>query len=159
MFSNPSARFNITTLLAQIFSWKIKSPPIVELVQSPFLDTFITSLLVDSSATLFGKQIITLLMLLPHMAVRTPEKLREILPDLLAILARALCWKSRSPLADFEDPDDDLETHGYKGASPRPVMRAVFLERNDHDIASTGHGVDYNALTVRPELDWMRMGK
>jgi hypothetical protein len=71
----------------------------------PFMRDLLMSLLIDESSTACCVSLTTLIKLLPVLAVHACAELKRILPDLLAILARIVCWKGRIPqsTSDIED--------------------------------------------------------
>jgi hypothetical protein len=71
-----------------------------EFGESPLLMSLLRSLFIDNSATVFTTELTTMTMLIPQFVAKNPFKLREILPELFAILARAICWQPRG-----EDPE------------------------------------------------------
>jgi len=66
--------------------------------------TLLLSLFIDNSASVFTLELSTLTMLIPCFAVKAPVRLKELLPELLAILARAICWQPRG--VEYEEPPD-----------------------------------------------------
>lgn len=59
------------------------------------MQNLLWSLLLDSSSTVATLGVTLLVKLLPAAAVHAPETLKPMLPKLLAILARIMCWKER----------------------------------------------------------------
>ncbi|KAF8329400.1 uncharacterized protein EI90DRAFT_3125182 [Cantharellus anzutake] len=162
MFTNPAARPGITTILHRVFS-NTRSPPVSEFSKSPLLQAFFTSLLVDRSDALFDQEISALISIMPHMAVRCPESLRDCLGSLLVLLARAVCWKqpndSSNPNRSEGTEESDNDNLGPdKGNNKNPEhARAVFRHRNDEDLPHDNLQ-DYNELVLKPELNWDRLG-
>ncbi|KAG8817977.1 hypothetical protein FRC17_011012, partial [Serendipita sp. 399] len=103
-YAHPENRLPLSILLSQL---AVKDEfAIVEFGDSPLSMTLLFSLFIDNSATVFTIQLTALTALLPLFAVKAPERLKEILPELLTILARAACWQARS--MDIEDRTDIL---------------------------------------------------
>jgi len=110
-------------------------------------------------------------MILPHMAAFAPERLREILPALLVILARVLCWTDHpSAGSHIIDDDDEERVHegsddGQRGISPprKAPLPAIFLLDYNHSTATAktreGPIEDPAATTILPDLDWKRLGQ
>lgn len=76
------------------------------------LDTIILSIFLDDSSTTCTAALTFLAKSLPYFAVYARERLRLLLPRLLAALARVLCWKGRYPTfpeAGDGPPDPQLE--------------------------------------------------
>ncbi|KAG9057066.1 hypothetical protein FS842_008637 [Serendipita sp. 407] len=97
-FAHPENRLPLSILLSQL---AVKEDfAIVEFGNSPLSMTLLFSLFIDNSATVFTLQLTALTALLPLFAVKAPERLKEILPELLTILARAACWQARGMESD-----------------------------------------------------------
>ncbi|CAG7847255.1 SubName: Full=Uncharacterized protein {ECO:0000313/EMBL:CCA69400.1} [Serendipita indica DSM 11827] len=93
-FRTPDNRLSLSILLSKLAA--SDDFPVTTFGESPLLMTLLISLFIDNSATVFNTQLTTLVILLPLFAVKAPKRLHEILPELLAILARAICWQSRT---------------------------------------------------------------
>jgi len=91
------------------------------------------SLFLDNSSTVCTAAINLFIKLLPYFAVNARERLRQLLPNLLAILARIMCWRERLPTVN--DPlirhDEEFEKELYSDAT-RPVH-------------------------IRPEVNWTKL--
>ena len=160
---NPSARAGVTTILHRVFSSKTRSPPVSEFSTSPLFQSFLTSLLVDHSGSLFDQEVSTLISILPHMAVRCPESLRSSLGPLLVLLARVVCWKQSSSRIysmgrqETEDSDDDdLHLNGTNQKSE--PAKAIFQYRNDEHLPHENLQ-DYDEAILNHELNWERLGQ
>lgn len=150
--ADPTARYSIMALVLRIFASRNANtpPPVVSLSRSPFLQSLLTSVLLDKSTPLFQREMVTLLMIMPYMAVYTPTRLREILPPLLLTLSRALCWKERTSPRSGADDDSDEES-AAKSARRRRMSTSRFVDNNDpgpYDV-----NVVSESLTP-PEIDW-----
>jgi hypothetical protein len=67
------------------------------------------SLFLDYSSTVCTIGISLIVKLLPFFAAYAREDLKNMLPTLLAILARLMCWKERPPVKGREASDIDVE--------------------------------------------------
>ncbi len=153
----------MATILYRVFSSKARSPPVSEFSKSLLFQSFLTSLMVDHSDSLFDQEVSTLISILPHMAVRCPERLRESLGPLLVLLARAVCWnRPGNPLysmgwQETEESDND-DLHLNSGANQKSKhARAIFQYRNDEDLPHEDLQ-DYDEVTLKSELNWERLG-
>jgi hypothetical protein len=75
----------------------------------PIISSILFSLFLDTSSTVCAAGLTLLVKLLHIFAVHARAILRSMLPRLLAILARIMCWKERPPSgspASMEDPPD-----------------------------------------------------
>ena len=67
------------------------------------------SLFLDYSSTVCTIGISLIVKLLPFFAAYAREDLKNMLPTLLAILARLMCWKERPPVKGHDTSDIDVE--------------------------------------------------
>ncbi|KAF8317163.1 hypothetical protein DL93DRAFT_2055741 [Clavulina sp. PMI_390] len=138
-FLEPTARYPIVALLLRVFASKSALPPIVSLAKSAWIDSFFTSLLVDKSTALFEREMITLLIILPYMAVYAPTRLRRLLPKLLASLSRAICWKKRPQKDEYAREARSSSDIGLSLVSARRVCNSFAIrlmmasEREEND--------------------------
>ncbi|KAH7914969.1 hypothetical protein BJ138DRAFT_242278 [Hygrophoropsis aurantiaca] len=113
-FVLPSSRLQLLTLLNRYTSEQAFQPFAAVLADHPLMDYLLNSLLLDNSSTVCTIGITVLVKLLPIFAVQACEHLKVMLPRLLAILARIICWKERSgsPPAstDTLSADEDFVT-------------------------------------------------
>ncbi|PVG00714.1 hypothetical protein CPB86DRAFT_782261 [Serendipita vermifera] len=91
-------RLPLSTLLSKLAAREEFA--IEEFGKSPLVMSLLRSLFIDNSATVFTTELTTMTMLIPQFVSKNPLRLREILPELFAILARAICWQPRG-----EDPE------------------------------------------------------
>lgn len=105
---------------------------VAEFAKSPLLMTMLRSLFIDRSATVFTIELATITKMLPQMAINALSRLKEILPELFAILARALCWK------------------------PRTTSTPVGPTFSRRDTAGSDVVADAD---VRADLHWQRLGR
>lgn len=77
------------------------------------MSSLITSLLLDNSSTLCTIELTMLAKLLPIFAVHACEGLKGLLPQLLAVLVRTICWKERplpsSTTSQLDDASSEAE--------------------------------------------------
>ena len=142
-------------LVHRVFASKHTLPPIVSLSRSLFLESMVTSILADKSATLFERELIALVIIMPYMAIYAPSRLRELLPSLLGTLARAICWKDdvQGKLGDDETQTESL-TEGFIGNHSSVSM---FVENEDPGPYAENMIAE---LTARAsESDWTIMGE
>lgn len=155
LFAEPTSRYPIMALVLRVFTSKTTLPPVIPLSRSPFLQSLITSVLLDKSTSLFQREMITLLIIMPYMAVYTPSRLREILPPLLLTLSRAICWKERqiSPFGDSADSDDDDVNDLHRQAmKKRGTSSSRFID--NEDPGPYAGNVIIEAMTP-PSIDWI----
>ncbi|CAG8437515.1 1711_t:CDS:10 [Acaulospora morrowiae] len=101
-FVQQKYRLQILSLLAEFI--RCQSLHIHLILETPLLDSLLTSLQKDTSTTLISLSLTTLIMLLPHIC--TPVV--SYLPRLYIIFVRILCWDKRnSSSMDYEDEVDD----------------------------------------------------
>ncbi|KAJ7582870.1 hypothetical protein C8J56DRAFT_955946 [Mycena floridula] len=108
-FATPSTRLQLIMLL-DVYSSKptfIASVP--EFASHPLMTSLLHSLLLDNSSTVASIGLVLFSKLLPMLAIHAPTELKLALPTLLAILARMVCWKERSP-SDILLRGDDSDT-------------------------------------------------
>ena len=103
--------------------------------------SLLLSLLFDTSSTACTIALTILIKLLPILAVNACEDLKRLLPLLLVVLARILCWKERQSsrpivpvVADPEDTDDD--------------------EGNASDDEEDGEQESTRSFPIREDLEW-----
>lgn len=96
-FASPSSRFQLLNLLNNYTSQPQfeNSAPIM--IKHPMTQSILTHLLVDTSSTVCTIGLTIMTKLIPIFAVHDPENLKPLLPRLLAILARVICWRERVP--------------------------------------------------------------
>lgn len=139
-------------LVLRVFASKSSPPPILSLARSSFLDSLLTSLLVDKSTALFQREMVALLIIMPIMAVYAPVRLRELLPPILATLSRAVCWKTGTSKKGRENEWGMTDVPAFVGT---PLQKDVFVENEDPG--------PYAALnepaTPTPELNWVIVGE
>ncbi|KIM34042.1 hypothetical protein M408DRAFT_5422 [Serendipita vermifera MAFF 305830] len=105
--------------------------PIVEFGNSPILMTLMRSMIIDNSGTLFCLQITVITKLLPYFIVKSQTRLKEVVPELFAILARAICWQSRDSL-DPTDSNTDSNTRNLE------IRKELNWQRLEHTFEDAG---------------------
>ncbi|KAJ7905364.1 hypothetical protein B0H14DRAFT_2659988 [Mycena olivaceomarginata] len=132
-FATPSSRLQLLILINLYTSVPSFQSFAAVLASHPLMSSLLYSLLLDKSSTLCTIALTIVVKLLPIFAVTACEDLKLILPRLLTILARVLCWKERAPQT----------SHPSEDAVPE-VEQELEQELND-----TGP-----ALFVRDALSW-----
>ncbi|KIJ69236.1 hypothetical protein HYDPIDRAFT_24089 [Hydnomerulius pinastri MD-312] len=137
-FATPSSRLQLLILLNCFTSDQAFQSFSAGLADHPLMDSLLNSLLLDNSSTICTIGLTVLVKLLPIFAVKACEELKVMLPRLLAILARIICWKERSPsVLPTPVPVDDID-------GPR-------LREQPEDFGESA------PLQLRPELGWERL--
>ncbi|KAF8894671.1 hypothetical protein BD779DRAFT_1434819 [Infundibulicybe gibba] len=137
-FSTPSSRLQILTLLHSYISGTQFETAANVLGSHPLISRVLCSLLLDNSSTVCTTGLTLFVKLLPMLAVHACEDLKILLPKLLAILARAICWKKRRGLsAAGGDLDAELDRELAKEANP-PLQIRSDLDWNRLDATFNG---------------------
>lgn len=142
-------------LVLRVFVSKHTLPPIVSLSHTLFLDSMMTSILVDKSATLFEREMIALLIIMPYMAIYAPSRLRELLPALLATLARAICWQEK-PHGIFADHENQSESQAEEFIG-KHLLAPLFVE--NEDPGPYAQNIVAELTNPFPEPDWIVKGE
>jgi len=104
-FEDPTSRLQLFMLLNLYTSGSSFETSSKVLAAHPMMTTILHSLMLDNSSTVCTAGLTLLVKLLPVFAVHACEVVKTMLPMLLAVLARLMCWKERPP-SDL--PVDDL---------------------------------------------------
>jgi hypothetical protein len=96
-FSEPSSRLQLLIFLNVFTSEPSFSSVAAVLAKHPLMSSLLNSLLLDNSSTVCTIGLTLLVKLLPIFAVEACEQLKRMLPNLLAVLAKILCWKKEPP--------------------------------------------------------------
>ncbi|KAH7889452.1 hypothetical protein F5I97DRAFT_1844460 [Phlebopus sp. FC_14] len=137
-FSTPSSRLQLLILLNCFTSDDAFPPLAADLADHPLMDSLFNSLLLDNSSTVCTIGLSVLVKLLPIFAVRACESLKIMLPRLLAILARAICWKGRAtpvsttpviPEATGEAPNVAQQPEEFAGSVPLELRPGLGWQR------------------------------
>jgi hypothetical protein len=84
----------------------------------PLIISLIRSLLLDGSSTLCTIGLSVLVKLMPVFAIKACECLRKVLPLMLAVLARVICWKGSAPTVNKELDEPPAETDQIREIPP-----------------------------------------
>jgi hypothetical protein len=108
-FAIPSSRLRLIALLnifttAPSFSSAAKILP-----KHPLMLHLLYSLFFDTSSTAATLGITLLVKVLPFLAAHARHDLKAMLPKLLAILARIMCWKERPASKNEADLDETID--------------------------------------------------
>jgi len=139
-FATPSSRLQLLILLNRYTSEPSFQPLAAAFADHPLLGSLLNSLLLDNSSTVCTIGLTVIVKLLPIFAVKACEELKMLLPRLLAVLARIICWKERSVPVEEEVGDADESTE------------------DEHTQASAHNEFTASPnLPLRPELGWERL--
>ena len=110
-FEDPTSRLQLFMLLNLYTSEPSFQASSKVLADHPMMTSVLHSLMLDNSSTVCTAGLTLLVKLLPIFAVHAPEALKSMLPRLLAILARLMCWKERPPsgLPADNPPNEEVE--------------------------------------------------
>lgn len=93
--------------------------------------SIITHLLVDTSSTVCAIGLTIMTKLIPIFAVHNPERLKIMLPQLFAILARIICWRERVPSpggpARVAELEDVSSSEDAGGGDDTPILQPIAL--------------------------------
>ncbi|KAF8517269.1 Hamartin protein-domain-containing protein [Hysterangium stoloniferum] len=131
-FAAPRRRLKLSVLLGDIL--RSEHFPVKEFAAHPMLDSFLLSLVVDGSSTLFEVEIATLVTLLPQFAIHALETLIRILPYCYAILARVMCWKQRSRTADLLEREVSCSDTSSQSRVSDPELDSAHTPPIRHDV-------------------------
>ncbi|KAG2144759.1 hypothetical protein BD769DRAFT_1347188 [Suillus cothurnatus] len=134
-FATPSSRLQLLILFNRYTSEPSFQSLAATLADHPLLDSLLNSLLLDNSSTVCTIGLTVIVKLLPIFAVKACEKLKMMLPRLLAILARIICWKERS-----------VPKLAFEGSATGDAQASAY---NEFTASSN--------LPLRPELGWERL--
>ncbi|KAH7924575.1 hypothetical protein BV22DRAFT_1090648 [Leucogyrophana mollusca] len=141
-FMTPSSRLQLLILLNYYTSEPAFQSLAAVLADHPLVDSLLNSLLLDNSSTVCTIGLTVLVKLLPIFAVQACEDLKVMLPRLLAILARVICWKERS------------------ASTPPPIVSPTQEDQDPADVQpeTTNDIVESApALVLRPDFGWERL--
>ncbi|RDB24092.1 Tuberous sclerosis 1 [Hypsizygus marmoreus] len=134
-FANPTSRLQLFMLLNLYTSSPSFDTSSAVLAAHPLMRSVLLSLLLDTSSTVCTAGLTLIVKLLPVLAVHARNDLKPMLPKLLAVLARIMCWKERPP-SDSRGPADE---------PPDPEFeRELESETN-------------RLIPIRPDLEWERL--
>jgi hypothetical protein len=132
-FEDPASRLQLFMLLNVYTSGPSFQISSKVLADHPLMTSVLRSLMLDNSSTVCTAGLTLLVKLLPVFAVHAHEALKSMLPRLLAVLARLMCWKARPPsgLPADDPPIEEIEQE---------------LENEVNRV-----------IPIRPTLDWTRL--
>ncbi|KAF5386567.1 hypothetical protein D9615_001902 [Tricholomella constricta] len=133
-FENPTSRLQLLMLLNLYTSESSFVEACEILAAHPLVTSVLRSLLLDTSSTVCTAGLTLLVKLLPLFAMHARNTLRSMLPKLLAVLARIMCWKERPP-SQFRQSDE----------LPDPAFEQE-LESETNRL-----------IPIRPDLKWERL--
>ncbi|KAI0374969.1 hypothetical protein BV20DRAFT_1033007 [Pilatotrama ljubarskyi] len=143
-FASPTSRLQVLILLNAYTSQPTFSEHAHVLASHPLMTSLVHSLIFDNSSTVCTIALTVLIKLLPIFAVKACEQLKRLLPLLLVVLARILCWKERqssSPIIPvLPDPDDSDEED-------------ALASDDDEDVEREGS----RSLPIREDIEWGRL--
>ena len=137
-FTDPSSRLQLLELLNLCASHGTFSSFALVLAVHPLMSKLLLSMLLDNSPTLCTHNTSFFIKTIPHLAVRARTQLQEMLPTLLLVLARIICWENLFPanllldlhhyVADVTDAARDLELESSRRLHVRPELQWDRLE-------------------------------
>ncbi|EDR10962.1 uncharacterized protein LACBIDRAFT_293458 [Laccaria bicolor S238N-H82] len=121
-FATPSSRLQLLMFL-NAYTSSPSFPDCASIfAQHPIMQQLIYSLYLDYSSTVCTAGMTLMVKLLPVFAIHAATTLKPILPKLLAILARIMCWRERPPsdpqLPEEEAAGVDFDREILKETSP-----------------------------------------
>ncbi|EIN07442.1 hypothetical protein PUNSTDRAFT_105179 [Punctularia strigosozonata HHB-11173 SS5] len=111
-YADPSTRLQMLSLL-DVYTSRASLSCARILAAHPLMSSLLHTLLLDNSSTVCTMGLTLMTKLLPMFAKEASDSLKGMLPDLLSILARMLCWKHRqvgtppSPESEGAEPSDE----------------------------------------------------
>ncbi|KAL4253155.1 hypothetical protein ABKN59_004132 [Abortiporus biennis] len=143
-FASPSSRVQLLMLITAYTSQPtFATRAAAVMARHPIVQSLLNSLIHDNSSTAFTIGLTVFTKLLPIFAVHASEDLKQILPQLLIVLARIICWKSRTATMNSYKLPTNL------GLQPDEVKEIFEDDVSDEDDAGIG-----NKLPIRPDLEW-----
>ncbi|KAI1795805.1 hypothetical protein LXA43DRAFT_989612 [Ganoderma leucocontextum] len=142
-FILPTSRLQLLILLNAYTSHPNFSTHAEILAPHPLMTSLIYSLTFDNSSTVCTIALTILIKLLPIFAVKASGHLKNLLPLLLVVLARILCWRERhsAPLLPGVPDQDDMNSE----------------ETPASDTGEEGASEGTRPLPIREDLDWTRL--
>jgi hypothetical protein len=141
-FSTPASRLPLLVLLNAYTSQKSVYASASVLSTHPLMSGLLKSVLLDNSSTVCTMGLTVLAKLLPIFAVHAREDLKRLLPQLLAVLVRVICWKER--------PASNHSCSITTALQLYDVTQEVEVDL-DQELQ------DDKPLSIRPDLDWERL--
>ncbi|KAL1944505.1 hypothetical protein VTO73DRAFT_2935 [Trametes versicolor] len=143
-YVSPTSRLQLLILLNAYTSEPAFPDHAYVLASHPLMTSLLHSLIFDNSSTVCTIALTVLIKLLPIFAMKACQQLKSLLPLLLVVLARILCWKERqssSPIVPvLPDPEEDDEED-------------ALASDDDEDIVREGS----RPLQIREDIEWERL--
>ncbi|KAI0636896.1 hypothetical protein C8Q77DRAFT_1215790 [Trametes polyzona] len=143
-YISPTSRLQLLILLNAYTSQPAFPDHAHVLASHPLMNSLLHSLIFDNSSTVCTIALTVLIKLLPIFAVKACQQLKRLLPLLLVVLARILCWKERqssSPIIPvLPDPEDSDEED-------------AFASDDGEDVVREGT----SSLKIREDIEWERL--
>lgn len=111
------------------------------------MQSLINCLVLDNSSTECTVGITVLTKLLPIFAVKACEDLKRILPSLLLVLARIVCWEARQT-----ETLPALSFAAGRGRDTDVLIEPTIDDPQDYMKLDSG-----SRLPIHPELQWQRL--
>ncbi|KAI0703639.1 Hamartin protein-domain-containing protein [Cytidiella melzeri] len=118
------------------------------LAAHPLLQSIINCLTLDNSSTECTVGITVLTKILPIFAVNACEDLKRLLPSLLLVLGRLVCWETRQPESSLP---------AFTLLRGRSHETNVLIEPTIDDPGDAVSGDSSAHLPIRPEVEWERL--
>ncbi|KAI0748197.1 hypothetical protein C8Q80DRAFT_1219448 [Daedaleopsis nitida] len=139
-FDSPTTRLQLLILLNAYTSQSAFPERANALASHPLMNSLLYCLIFDTSSTACTIALTILTKLLPVFAVHTCDQLKRLLPLLLVVLARLLCWKERlssQPMWPVFHDHDNLEE--------------IPPESDEEHVAKDD---EISTLPMREDLEW-----
>ncbi|KAJ7219154.1 hypothetical protein GGX14DRAFT_590318 [Mycena pura] len=123
-FANPASRLQLLILINLYTSVPTFQSFAAVLATHPLMSSLLHSLLLDNSFTSCTIEMSIFVKLLPIFAVEASEALKSILPQLLSILAKMLCWRERPRRITPQSPEEEaVEEEPDQDTGPALCLR------------------------------------
>ncbi|KAI0831375.1 hypothetical protein BC628DRAFT_1311767 [Trametes gibbosa] len=143
-YISPTSRLQLLILLNAYTSQPSFPDHAPVLASHPLMTSLLHSLIFDNSSTVCTIALTVLIKLLPIFAVKACQQLKHLLPLLLVVLARILCWKERQSSSRIVQVLPDPEDSDGEEAS---------VSDDDDDVAREGS----RSLQIREDIGWERL--
>ncbi|KAH9856954.1 hypothetical protein C2E23DRAFT_806091 [Lenzites betulinus] len=143
-YISPTSRLQLLILLNAYTSQTSFPDHAHVLASHPLMTSLLHSLIFDNSSTVCTIALTVLIKLLPIFAVKACQQLKHLLPLLLVVLARILCWKERQSSSRIVQVLPDPEDSDAEDGS---------VSDDDEDDAREGS----RSLQIREDIGWERL--
>ncbi|KAI0934089.1 hypothetical protein AcV5_006053 [Taiwanofungus camphoratus] len=133
-FVSPSSRLQLLVLLNTYTSQPTFPDYAPALAAHTLTTSLLHSLLFDGSSTVAVIALSVVTKLLPIFAVRASAYLKRLLPLLLAILARIICWRERELSTPPSERDPDVEDDAAAEEDKKRLTESVYAPPTRDDI-------------------------